>query len=92
MMWNPSGLHDYPADKDYYIKEITGRFHFRLIRPASGNDEFGDYVQWCVEETGARFGVVFVGWCVTLKVIERIYLRSHRDNPLTGLKSPLAAT
>jgi hypothetical protein len=52
----------------------------RLILPEWGNGSL-DYMQWCEVETCARLAVVFLGWCVTLKLIERRYLRTHSEIP-----------
>ena len=59
-------------------------WHFRLIPPEWGNTSL-DYFHWCELETLARLGVVFLGWCVTLKLVERRYLRTHLETPLKAL-------
>jgi hypothetical protein len=48
---------------------VKSIWHFRLIPPEWGNTSL-DYFRWCLVETCARLAVVFLGWCVTLKLIE----------------------
>ena len=59
---------------------VKSIWHFRLIPPEWGNSFF-DYSRWCFVETCARLAVVFLGWCVTLKLVERGYLHV-RTKPL----------
>jgi serine/threonine protein kinase len=59
---------------------IRAVWHFRLISPEWGGNSL-DYLHWSMMEFYARFAVVFLGWCLTMKLVERRYLKTHSKVP-----------
>jgi hypothetical protein len=53
-------------------------WHFRLVQPEWVSTP-PDYMRWSQAETLARGIVVFLGWVTTAILLERRYLRGHRN-------------
>jgi len=82
-VWHLSEIGSTDAD---LVREL---WPFHLVQPEWVSTP-PDYIRWAQAETLARGIVVFLSWATTAILLERRYLRSHRNTPPNTLQATAA--